>query len=495
MDGNFAEDFTHVTLMNNWPAPASLPDLSEHQREQYALAASGSIGILGGRPGTGKTYTLARILSAVPSGTSAVCAPTGKAAVRITESLQSAGVQGIRATTIHSLLGPSRDKDSGQWSFEHNAENPLEEFDWIFVDEASMVDCPLAGSLLEARNPGCRIMFIGDVNQLAPVGYGAPLRDMIAAGVPYGELTEIQRNSGRIVRCCHGIIDKHRFEPSPALDLAAESPENLLHVERREPSDQIEAIKSMLERFRQGQTLSVRTKNGVEQRRIDPVWDCQIIVPVNEKSPLGRIKLNPILQGFLNAGGETAKGNLFRVGDKIVCGKNSWMPAETRIPNGLGPGPWNEHTKDEKVYVANGEQAKVLAVLPTYTVARLWLPDRIIRIPKGDSYENEDGETQDTGCNWELAYAVSCHKSQGSQWPVTITVADAYPGARMLCDRSWLYTALSRAEILGITVGQRTVLDGMCGKSHLWGRKTFLCSMIEELKAASLVAEFSQLLS
>jgi len=472
--------------MTTWPDPTSLPDLSDHQWHEYALAARGSIGILGGRPGTGKTYSLAHILSAVPSGNSAVAAPTGKAAVRITESLQRAGVEGIRATTIHSLLGPSRDEDSGQWSFEHNEENPLD-LDWIFIDESSMADTSLAASLLEARKPGCRIMFVGDVNQLAPVGYGAPLRDMRQAGVPYGELTEIHRNAGRIVRCCHGIIDKHQFEPSPALDMAAESPENLLHVERREPDGQVDAIKGILERFRGGMELAGRC--------IDPVWDCQIIVPVNEKSPLGRVRLNKILQGFLNPGGETVAGNPFRVADKIVNGKNGWMPAEARIPKDLAGGPWNENQREEKVYVANGEQAKVLAVLPNYTVARLWMPDRIIRIPKGDSYENEDGETQDTDCSWELAYAVSCHKSQGSQWPVTITVADSFPGARMLCDRSWLYTALSRAETLGITVGQREVLDGMCGKSHLWNRKTFLVESIRELQKQSLVRGFEEALA
>lgn len=469
----------------NWPSPVSLPDLSDHQREQYALAARGCLGILGGRPGTGKTFTLARILAKVPSARSAVAAPTGKAAVRITESLQSAGVSGIRATTIHSLLGPSRDEDSGQWSFEHNEDNPLD-LDWIFVDEASMVDTQLAASLLEARKPGCRIMFIGDVNQLAPVGYGAPLRDGIAAKLPYGELTEIRRNAGRIVRCCHGIIDKHRFEPSPRIDLEAEQPENLLHVERSDPSTQIDAIKGMLERFREGMELV--------ERRIDPVWDCQIIVPVNEKSPLGRVKLNPILQGFLNPGGETVTGNPFRVGDKIVCGKNGWFPIQPH-PLKLGlkdGGPWNEIQKDEKVYVANGEQGKVLAVQPTYTVARLWLPDRLVRIPKGESNQDENGEPQGNGCDWELAYVISCHKSQGSQWPVTITVADAYPGARMLCDRSWLYTALSRAEILGITVGQRSVIDGMCRKSHLRNRKTFLVNSIRELQQRAIEREFEE---
>jgi len=463
-----------------WPDPSSLPDLSDHQRERYAAAARGCLGILGGRPGSGKTFSLARILSRVPAGRSAVAAPTGKAAVRITESLKQAGVQGVRATTIHSLLGPSRDEDSGEWSFQHDEDNPLP-LDWIFVDEASMCDTSLTASLLAARQPGCRVMLIGDVNQLSPVGYGAPLRDLVAAGLPYGELTEIRRNAGRIVRSCHGIVDRHRFASSLRLDLEAESPENLLHVEKAEPEGQIETIKTVLDKFRRGAAIA--------GRQIDPVWDCQVLVPVNEKSPLARVKLNRILQGFLNPGGDQVQGNPFRVGDKIVNGKNGWMPVETILPRGLAGGPWNEGRKENKVYTANGEQAAVLAVFPRYTVARLWLPDRLVRIPRGDSGNGDDesdGQAQSTGCNWELAYAISCHKSQGSQWPVTIIVADAYPGARMLCDRCWLYTALSRAETLAVTVGQRDVLDGMCAKSHIWNRKTFLVESIKGLQQAGI---------
>ncbi len=469
-----------------WPTPESLPDLSDHQRERYAQAARGHLSILGGRPGTGKTFTLARILSQVPSGRCAVAAPTGKAAVRITESLQRAGVRNMRATTIHTLLGPGRD-DEDNWSFEHNEEHPLADFDWIFVDEASMCDTWLTGCLLSARASGCRVMLIGDVNQLAPVGYGAPLRDLIAAGLPYGELTEVQRNSGRIVRACGEIIDHHRFTPSPKLDLAAESPENLLHVERADPERQIEVVTATLEMFRRGKTLTVRVDDAMAEKRIDPVWDCQVVVPVNEKSPLARKRLNVILQEFLNPGGERIKGSTFRVGDKIVNGKNGWLPADntfSRIPEG---DCWNQAQKDGKVYVANGEQAKVFAVFDRYTVARLWLPDRIIRIPKGKSYENEDGESEDSGCSWELAYALSVHKSQGSQWPVVITLADAYPGARMLCDRCWIYTALSRAETLAVTIGQRDVIDGMCRKSHIWNRKTFLVESIKELEKAAIV--------
>ena len=463
----------------HWPAPESLSDLSDHQRGQYA-AATGSNGylvLLGGRPGTGKTFSLARILAKVPAGRSAVVAPTGKAAVRITESLQRAGVQGMRATTIHSLLGPSRDEDSGEWAFEHDEANPLD-LDWIFVDETSMCDCALLGSLLAARGSNCRVMLIGDVNQLAPVGHGAPLRDLIAAGLPLGNLVDIQRNAGRIVRCCHGIVDKHRFEPSPKLDLAAESPENLLHIEKREPEDQIETLKTVLEKFRQGAALG--------ERQIDPVWDCQVIVPVNAKSPLARVRLNAALQGYLNPGGESVKGSPFRVDDKVCCLKNGWISCGST--HGLKGGPWNESQKDGKVYVANGELGKVTAVAPNLTHIRLWLPDRLVKVPRGNTSDSEgDEESNGAGCEWDLAFAISGHKSQGSQWPVVITMADAYPGARMLCDRAWLYTALSRAETLAMTIGQREVLDGMCAKSNMWQRKTHLVESIAELQQQSAV--------
>ena len=177
-------------------------------------------------------------------------------------------------------VGPRR------WRFEHDADNPLP-LDWIFVDEASMLSTSLMGSLLEARREGCRVLLIGDVNQLAPVEHGAPLRDLREI-LPCGELLEIQRNSGRIVKACHEIIDRKTFTPSPKLDLEAESPENLLHVERREPGQQIEALKSMLDAFRQGKQIG--------GRHVDPVWHCQIMTPTNEGSELGRKNLNPIFQ-------------------------------------------------------------------------------------------------------------------------------------------------------------------------------------------------------
>ena len=482
-----------------WPTPdhPAFSDFSSHQREEYGKATAkggGNLRLITGRPGVGKSHCLARILKAIPTGRAAVCGPTGKSAVRITELMQKAGVN-LRATTIHSLLGPSRDEDSGQWSFEHNEDNPLD-LDWIFCDEFSMVDTSLAASLLAARDTGCRVLAIGDTNQLSPVGPGAPLRDLVAAGLPCGNLIEPQRSSGRIVRCCHGIIDKHTFEPSPKLDLTAESPENLLHIEKRDPEEQVNAIKMLLERFRGGATVSFRNSDGVvTQSRIDPVWQTQIIVPVNDKSPLARARLNTILQGFLNPGGETVQGCRFRKSDKVVLGKNSWCIVEMDRPRDLVGGPWNEDTKDGKVCTCNGDIGCVLAVLPRYSVVRLFAPDRLIRVPHGEQFTNEDGEETGDGNGWDLAYGISVHKSQGSEFPVAIFMVDEYPGARMLGTRELLYTAISRAKVLGITIGKRDLCDEMCRKTGVHSRKTFLVESIHGLQQASLVRSWESLLT
>lgn len=482
------EEARKRTTMNTWP-PASSLSVSAHQREQYALAAQDNLAILGGRPGSGKTYVLARILGKVSQDpkVTAVAAPTGKAAVRVTETLNKAGVRG-RATTIHRLLGALPAND-GTWGFAHDEKNPLPHSQ-IFIDESSMVDTPLLSKLMAARAPGCKVMLIGDVNQLAPVGHGAPLRDLIAAGLPYGELREIHRNSGRVVKACHAIIDERKYIPSEKLDLLAESAENLLHIERGSPGTQIDTLKGMLKRFG-SEPVKVRDEDGdIVERRFDPVWDVQVIVPVNDKSPLARIALNNILQNELNPGGDRISGNPFRKFDKIACTQNGRMPVEDRrnIPPHLRGVPLNEDADDEgKIYCANGELARVEAIFPRYTVARLWAPDRLIRIPHGARYVNEEGETEDAGCNWCLAYAISAHKSQGAEWPIVITMVDAYPGATRLCTREWIYTALSRGKVAVFTVGQRALVDDMCRKSGLWSRKTFLKEQIEDLQFADLL--------
>jgi exodeoxyribonuclease V alpha subunit len=470
----------------DWPDPADIPDFSEHQREEYAKACGtegGSLRLICGRPGVGKSFCLARILKAIPQCRAAVCSPTGKASVRITELMQQAGVN-MRATTIHSLLKVASSEDG--WKFEHDEENPLP-LDYIFIDEFSMCDVEITGSLLSAKGPGCKVLAFGDVNQLSPVGPGAPLRDLIALGIPCGNMIQVRRNAGRIVRACHEIIDAKTFTPSGKLDLEAESPENLIHVERRDPEEQIATLKAMLEKFRGGAKLLGKP--------ISATWGVQILCPINDKGPLARIKLNQILQAHLNPSGEQIDGCPFRVGDKICCTANGWAPIEPNIPPKIEGGPFNEDQRDNRVYTANGELAKVLALFPRYTVAQLWSPDRIIRIPRGESYVNEEGEDESASVKWCLAYALSFHRSQGSEWPVVICMVDEYPGARMLATREFWYTGISRAKVMAVTLGKREVIESSIRRSGLWTRKTMLREKIADLRVESIGSQWANELS
>lgn len=447
-----------------WPTLEAIkkacPKISEHQLTEVAEALQGYVGILAGRPGTGKTFTVAAIIKAIKGARIAAAAPTGKAAVRMTESLEKAGVVGLKARTIHSTLGVVS-ADSG-WSFNHGPDNPLE-LDFVFVDESSMIDTPLMASFLAARPAGCHVLFVGDPGQLSPVGHGAPLRDLIAVGLPCGQLTEIQRNSGRIVRACAEIAEKNRFDHSPCVDLAAG--ENLPWIERAQPEGQIEELKGLLESIRNG-------------GKKDPVWDVQILVAVNEKSPLGRKPLNALLQGFLNPNGEQIAGNPFRVGDKIVNGKNGLFPCEPTNLAGFN----EEKNDDDKVYSANGELARVEKVFPKFTVARLWNPDRLIRIPRGGG----DGGEDDSGCSWDLGFAITTHKAQGAEFPIVIVMIDSYPGAIRLVTKEHIYTSLSRARELCVGIGRHSIALAACSRSGLWKRKTFLREQIEALRVQGI---------
>lgn len=476
---------------HSWPAVETILGISEHQAERLSLSFSGTIAILGGRPGTGKTYTAAALIIALKAAfgeeTLAVAAPTGKAAVRVTEALATCGVA-IRARTIHGLLKVDPLSGSaGGWKFLHNQHNPLP-FRFIIVDESSMIDVSLMASLLAARAAGAHILFVGDVNQLAPVGHGAPLRDMIAAGLPYGELREIRRNSGAIVRTCSAIVDEQPWTGCEHINI--EAGENLGIFSAATPELQTERILQLLEESK---------KNG-----FDPVWECQVIVPVNAKSKVSRKELNKVLQEKLNTQPGVV-GCPFRKSDKIVNTKNGYFklvdggepePEETEEV----PGDYDHDAppaKPDETYVANGEQAEIIEVEEKSLLARLVVSKRIVRIPRGKAKEEGDepasGEGEDektnTGCTWDLAYAISCHKSQGSEWPVVLVVIDEYPGARMVCSREWTYTACSRAKKLCLLIGNEATAKRFCRRVAIGDRKTFLKERIQRHMSELLVAE------
>lgn len=439
-----------------------LTGITEHQRENLHKALQGVIGILGGSPGTGKTFALAalakHLCKVLGPEQILIGAPTGKAAVRVSENLARYGLP-LRARTWHSLLITLE-----RYKAKHFGARVL------IGDESSMNDTDLAAAIFRARAAGTHVLLVGDVNQLPPVGHGAPLRDMIAAGLPYGELRDIMRNSGGIVETCAAIRDGRPWQPGDNLRLTAVSG----------PERQIAEMLAELRR----QSM----RDG-----IDPIWDCQVVVPVNKKSPLARKELNKLLQQELNPNGGTP-GCPFRPGDKIVNTKNGYFPiaGQTDLEHE------DTATNDRgEVYVANGELAEVLEVEDKKLIAKLSNPDRTVLIPRGKAVEPDDveasedggGDDSGTGCSWDLGYALSVHKSQGSEWPVVIVMIDDYAGARMVCSREWIYTAISRAKEQCVLIGNRETANGMCRRPALGKRKTLLKERILLEQATRVLAD------
>lgn len=474
-----------------WPAdrvPVSARDgdrlPSEHQVERLRRATGGAVGMLLGGPGTGKTHSLAYLLREVVAehGRSAICccAPTGKAAVRMTQALQLAGLD-LRAKTIHSTLEIGRNgHDGAGWGFQRNRSNPLDAR-FVVCDETSMNDCDLMADLLDACADGSNVLLIGDPGQLPPVGHGAPLRDLIAGGVPCGELTEVRRNAGMIVHACARIRNGEDFETADAADLDATPPRNLRLIEARDEQHAADLV----ERVLTGMT------------RFHPVWQTQVVVARNKKGAMSRVELNERLHPVLNPDGHAAAGNPFKVGDKVICLRNSRMqrvePVAADLPAEMArdAGSYQvvyEVSEDtgarvpEEVYVANGEIGRVEAVGPKLAVARFSEGDMLVRIPigrqSGGDDEGEGGEEKGRGCDFDHAYAITVHKAQGSEAPCVIVVGDE--NAAGLCNREWIYTAVSRASKLCILIGRKAVFRKMAGRVSLTRRKTFLAERLRE---------------
>ena len=443
-----------------WPVLSVDDGLTEHQIEIGSAVMAGRIGILGGAPGVGKTYTTAAIVRRLLDAgiRVAVCGPTGKSAVRITESMSEAGLS-IEATTIHRLLGcvigDQGGHDGSGWKFTFGAGNPFTH-NVVVVDEASMVDNEIMASLLKAFKETTQLLLIGDINQLPPVGRGTPLRDLISAGIPYGELTEIHRNSGRIVRACHEIKETGKFSVSDRMDL--DSKENLIVIPAS-VAQQISAIETLIRKM---------DATG----RYDVKNDLQVLCVVNEKSPVSRVELNRRLQPLLNPDGVGCDNNPFQTGDKVISTKNNWY---SPVPTARKPG--ERRKADVRAFVANGELGEVVAVEENKTVIMLTSPVRVITVPRGTTSKENN-----TGCDWQLGYAVTIHKFQGSESPVVAIVVDESAGAKWISCRESVYTAISRAKELCVLFGNKSTAEEFCKRQILPNRKTFLVERLKEMR-------------
>jgi len=255
----------------------------------------------------------------------------------------------------------------------------------------------------------------------------------------------------------------------------------------------------------------------------NPVWDVQVLTPLNDRSPVSRSKLNAMLQQILNPlrPGEVEASNGFRVRDKIICLKNGqhtvavprldfadYSPSDanayetTTLDNAGGP----TDSSAPKVYLANGDQGEVVALSNRHVIAKFFWPERLVRIPlgrgrtkvKSERVEGENGDASedvvtDDGANsnaeksgratgavsdFALAYAITVHKSQGSSYPVVIVMVDDAAGR--VASRELHYTAISRAEKVCLMIGSRAACDRQCKVSSLQPRRTYLRELIEE---------------
>lgn len=469
----------HVTRIikaacNHWPTP-SIPTVSSHQAERFSAVKHCPLALLTGTPGTGKTYLAAAVLrevvALIGAGRIAVAAPTGKASVRITEAMHRNGVA-LEATTIHRLLGIGRNGHDGKgWGFQHNESNPLP-FHVLAIDESSMLDTSLAADLFRAIGTGTRVLLIGDPHQLPPVSAGRPFYDLIKSGVPTAELVEIQRNSGAIVRACADIKDGRRFKTVDVIDVAAG--DNLRLVECADEEGQILALLRLIE--------------GIAAKgKYDPVWDVQVLTPLNEKSRVSRVPLNVVLQGALNPLAderEAVQVGDFRQGDKIICLRNNMSAAMELAPESVrsNAAGWRAvkatDWKTSQVFLANGDIGRVVAldVERKAVVATFDCPSRTVRIPVGRADTDQGDSHGGTATDFALAYAVTIHKSQGSEWPVVVVIADEAAGP-VAC-RELIYTAISRARDVCMILGKRAVVDRQISRVSLTRRKTFLKELL-----------------
>ncbi|MCA9014898.1 MAG: AAA family ATPase, partial [Planctomycetaceae bacterium] len=321
-----------------------------------------------------------------------------------------------------------RDEDGFIYLYDLQAERHKSySVEGFLVHNCSMIDVDLLAALNRACVSTTNILMVGDSNQLAPVGHGRPFFDLQSC-IPTGHLTEIRRNSGQIVKACAQIRDSSSISFSREIDLPQE---NLVLVQADE-EDQVAAMESLIQKI-------------AAQHEHDWIEDLQIVTGKNDGSPIARKPLNKVLQKLFNSGGYQVHGNPFRVGDKIVCLKNGAYPDAEE--------PSEEH------FVANGELGRVTDLQPGRMQVHLSDPYRSIRIFHYPVQENEsevaDSEDSSRGAvgDWDLGYALSVHRSQGSQWKHVIVMADSKGG--LVQNRAWIYTAISRAEVATWVIGHR----------------------------------------
>lgn len=428
----------HSTQILHTPWPTlDKSELSKHQIDvAHRAFQNGPIAFLMGPAGSGKTRVGAAIIQACRDFRIAAAAPTGKAANRLGEMLELAGVNGVQTTTIHRLLGARRVKQG--WTFAIDGKHEFIEADLVVIDEASMLTNRLALHVLRAIRPGTLVLFVGDPYQLPSVGRGTLLRDWpeFCKSEPrftFGLLEEIHRNSGDIERFSYDI-SQARFQDIPNTG-------NLVLL----PAENDDEISDVISRL---------IRRHVKQHpptASDPTGGIQVLVTNNKSGPASKDSLNPQLRKIFNL---CNKGlhPIFKVGDAVINLENTFYNIDD---DGI--------TNDEKIFVANGDLGQIVASDSKRVTVKFNTGWSRVIVPTGTGKGPLDH-----------AYALTVHKAQGSQFPVVVFAASKAYAARIIMDRNLLYTALTRAEQQCIVVGKNDTLRAATKKSNMWKRRSFI---------------------
>lgn len=425
-------------------------ELDELQKNAVLECVKHGIMILSGGPGTGKTTTINTIIRYFDEEGMDIllAAPTGRAAKRMTEAT------GYEARTIHRMLEINGGMEDGSRArFERNGENPLEA-DVVIIDEMSMVDIYLFQSLLEAVSVGTRLILVGDVDQLPSVGPGQVLQDLIESkSFPTVMLKKIYRQAGE----SDIVMNAHRINMGQKIALNNKSKDFFFL-----PRNDVQVIyKHMI------QLITEKLPRYVEAQP----YDIQVLTPMR-KGSLGVETLNEILQRYLNPADPSRKEHaagdrIFREGDKVMQIKNNYQ-LEWEIVSQYGI------RIDSGSGMFNGDIGTIRRIREESSTVQVEYDEhRLVEYTFSQLDEIE------------LAYAITIHKSQGSEYPAVLL--PLLSGPKMLMNRNLLYTAVTRARKCVTILGSQEVVDGMIENENQYHRYTGLGRRILELESEERV--------
>lgn len=404
----------HRQVLNEL-TPGQMTEMDPDQQRALDLALSSKIAVITGGPGTGKTWTVNRIIQALGDRDIQLAAPTGKAAKRMTE------LSGRPAQTIHRLI----EFNPHTGGFARCRENPIK-CETLIIDETSMIDIRLMASLMDAVTTDTQVIFVGDVDQLPPVGPGAVLRDVIESeSIPVARLKTLHRQAARSLI----NINAQRINQGKRLELDTGAKDFLFA-----PEEDVNAVADLI----------LKACARLPEQYGFAANDVQVLCP-QKKGPIGSEELNRRLRPVLNPAGEKLQGAAFHSGDRVIQTRNNY---------GL--------------MVFNGDIGQVTEADKEYLYVRFDAGGREVPYPL-----SEAGDLQ-------LAYALTVHRSQGSEFPAVIM--PVHTSNYMMLQRNLVYTGITRGKRLVVIIGSMKAVTLAIRNTGSRRRHTNLARFIREGK-------------